>query len=134
MKKMETQRQSVKKWLESGRTITAHEAYLLCGTMRLSAIIHHLKNEKGMYIVSERIYTDQTNFSKYWLTSDPKLKEEIKAYLMRGNYITTTIAEQVFECDNLSLILKELKDEGLNIVEKTKKPLCGEEFNLWVIK
>lgn len=67
MKRIETQRKSVKEWLESGKDITARDAYRLCGTMRLSAIIWHLKNERNMPIADERIYEDGTNYSRYWL-------------------------------------------------------------------
>ena len=131
---METQRKAVKEWLKSGKSITAHEAYMLCGTMRLSAIIHHLKNDRGMRIVSERIFTSQTNFSKYWLEADPYKKEAIKDFLNRGNHITEDVAYQMFDCDELNIVLSELRKEGMNIVPKHVKPLCGKEFVKFLLK
>jgi hypothetical protein len=132
--KFDTQRAKVAEYLKEGNTITARDAYKLCGTMRLSAIIHHLRFERDMAIADKRIYEDNTNYSKYWLTSDPALKDEIKDYLMRGNYMTTEIAEQVFDCDYLNVVLNELREEGLNIVSKRRKPLCGKEFTIWIIE
>lgn len=132
--KFDTQRAKVAEYLKEGNTITARDAYKLCGTMRLSAIIHHLRHERGMAIADERIYEENTNYSKYWLCADPKLKAEMKDYMMRGNYMTTEIAEQVFECDYLNVLLNELKEEGLNIVSKRRKPLCGKEFTIWTIE
>lgn len=134
MEKMETQRKAVKEWLKSGKAITAAEAYRLCGTMRLSAIIFYLRNNKGMNIDSERIYEEGTNYSKYWLKADEKKKEEIKNYLKRGNHITEEVANQVFECDELNIVISELRKEGLNIVSKHVKPLCGKEFVKWLAK
>lgn len=134
MKKMETQRKAVKEWLKSGKSITAHEAYMLCGTMRLSAIIFYLKNDKGMNIASERIYTDQTNFSKYWLEANPYKKEAIKDFLNRGNHITEEVAYQMYDCDELNIVIKELRKEGMNIVSKHVNPLCGKPFEKWFVK
>jgi hypothetical protein len=31
-------------------------------------------------------------------------------------------------------VLDELKEEGLNIVSKRRKPLCGKEFTIWTIE
>jgi hypothetical protein len=132
--KFETQRAKVAEFLKDGNTITARDAYRLCGTMRLSAIIHHLRYERGMAIADERIYEKNTNYSKYWLTADPALKAEMKEYMMRGNYMTTEVAKQVFECDYLYVVLNELKEEGLKVVGKRRKPLCGKEFTIWTIE
>lgn len=132
--KIETQRAKVAKYLKEGNTITARDAYRLCGTMRLSAIIHHLRYDRDMPIADERIYEKNTNYSKYWLTVDPALKNEMKEYMMRGNYMTTEVAKQVFECDYLYVVLNELKEEGLKIVGKRRKPLCGKEFTIWTIE
>lgn len=132
--KFETQRAKVAEYLKEGNTITARDAYKLCGTMRLSAIIHHLRFERDMAIADERIYEENTNYSKYWLTAEPSLKAEMKDYMVRGNYMTMEIAKQVFECDYLNVVLNELKEEGLNIVSKRRKPLCGKEFTIWTIE
>jgi hypothetical protein len=132
--KIETQRAKVAEYLKEGNTITARDAYKLCGTMRLSAIIHHLRYGRDMPIADERIYEENTNYSKYWLTAEPSLKAEMKDYMVRGNYMTMEIAKQVFECDYLNVVLNELKEEGLNIVSKRRKPLCGKEFTIWTIE
>lgn len=132
--KFETQRAKVAEYLKEGNTITARDAYKLCGTMRLSAIIHHLRYDRDMPIADERIYEENTNYSKYWLTAEPSLKAEMKDYMVRGNYMTMEIAKQVFECDYLNVVLNELKEEGLNIVSKRRKPLCGKEFTIWTIE
>lgn len=132
--KFDTQRAKVAEYLKEGNTITARDAYKLCGTMRLSAIIHHLRYDRDMPIVDERIYEENTNYSKYWLTAEPSLKAEMKDYMVRGNYMTMEIAKQVFECDYLNVVLNELKEEGLNIVSKRRKPLCGKEFTIWTIE
>ena len=134
MKKMETQRKAVKEWLESGKTITAHEAYMLCGTMRLSAIIHHLRYERDMAIADERIYEENTNYSKYWLTADPKIKVEIKDFLLRGNRLTEEYAKEVFDCDHIKVVINELRKEGMNILCETVHPLCGKKFNRYYFK
>ena len=131
---MKTQRKAVMEWLKSGKSITAHEAYMLCGTMRLSAIIHYLKNEKGMNIASQRYYTDQTNYSSYWLEADPYKKDAIKDFLNRGNHITEEVADQMFDCDDLNIVISELRKEGMVIVSKQVKPLCGKEFTKWFVK
>lgn len=132
--KFETQRAKVAEYLKEGNTITARDAYKLCGTMRLSAIIHHLRYDRDMPIADKRIYEENTNYSKYWLTAEPSLKAEMKDYMVRGNYMTMEIAKQVFECDYLNVVLNELKEEGLNIVSKRRKPLCGKEFTIWTIE
>lgn len=131
---METQRKAVKEWLESGKTITARDAYALCGSMRLSAIIFHLKNERGMPIADERIYEEDTNYSKYWLTADPKIKAEIKDFLLRGNRLTEESAKEVFECGHLKVVINELREEGMNILCETVHPLCGKKFNRYYFK
>ena len=131
----ETKIAKVKEHLMSGKSITSWEAIRLYRATRLSAIIFELKNRHGLTIGSE-IITDEngTHYSKYFLKADPKLKGEIKDYMMRGNYLTKEVAEQVFECKNINLVLDELREEGLNIVSKRRKPLCGKEFTIWTIE
>lgn len=131
---METQRQAIKEWLEDGKTITAHEAYILCGTMRLSAIIHHLRYDRGMAIADERIYTDQTNFSKYWLTADPYIKKEIREFLLLGNSITEECAREKFECNYLKVVINELREDGLNIVSETYRPWFRDPIVSYYLK
>ena len=126
----ETKIAKVKEHLMSGKSITSWEAIQLYGCTRLSAVIFELKNRHGLTIASELITEDGVHCSKYSLKADPKLKGEIKDYMMRGNYLTKEVAEQVFECKNINLVLDELKEEGLNIVSKRRKPLCGKEFTI----
>lgn len=131
----ETKTAKVKEHLMSGKSITSWEAIQLYRATRLSAIIFELKNRHGLTIASE-IITDENgaHYSKYFLKADPTLKGEIKDYMMRGNYLTKEVAEQVFECKNINLVLDELREEGLNIVSKRRKPLCGKEFTIWTIE
>lgn len=132
--KFDTQRAKVKAYLESGKSITSWEAIEMFHCTRLSAVIFSLKNDYGMNIVAEMVSGDGVRYAKYFLKADSKLKGEIKDYLMRGNYLTKEVAEQVFECKNINLVLDELKEEGLNIVSKRRKPLCGKEFTIWTIE
>lgn len=130
----ETKTANVKRHLLEGKSITSWEAIQLYRATRLSAIIFELKNRHGLTIGSETIVEDGVHYSKYYLMADPKLKVEIKDYLLRGNYLTKEVAEQMFDCDNINLVLDELKKEGLNIVSKKRKPLCGKEFTIWTIE
>ena len=132
--KFETQRAKVAEYLKEGNTITARDAYHLCGTMRLSAIIYHLRNERDMAIADERIFEENTNYSKYWLTSDPKIKAEIKDFLLRGNRITEESAKEVFDCDHIKVVINELREEGMNILCETVHPICGKKFNRYYFK
>ena len=130
----ETKTAKVKEHLMSGKSITSWEAIQLYRATRLSAIIFELKNRHGLTIGSETIVDGDTRYSRYYLIADPKIKCEIKDYMIRGNYLTNEVAEQVFNCDNVDLVLKELREEGLNIVGKLRKPLCGKEFTIWTIE
>jgi hypothetical protein len=132
--KFDTQRAKVAEYLKEGNTITARDAYKLCGTMRLSAIIFHLKNERDMPIADERIYEENTNYSKYWLCADPKIKAEIKNFLLHGNKITEEIAKEHFDCDHIKVVINELREEGMNILCETVHPLCGKKFNRYYFK
>ena len=132
--KFDTQRAKVAEYLKEGNTITARDAYHLCGTMRLSAIIYHLRNERDMAIADERIYEEDTNYSKYWLTADPTIKNAIKNYLLHGEYMTEEKAREHFDCDCLKVVINELREEGMNILCETVHPLCGKKFNRYYFK
>lgn len=132
--KFDTQRAKVAEYLKEGNTITARDAYHLCGTMRLSAIIYHLRNERDMAIADERIFEENTNYSKYWLTSDPVVKNTIRGHLLHGNYITEEIAKEHFDCDHIKVVINELREEGMNILCETVHPLCGKKFNRYYFK
>lgn len=45
----------------------------------------------------------------------PKHQQNIKQYLLDGNYITPIIAENVFHCHRLSAVIHRLRKEGMNI-------------------
>lgn len=132
--KFDTQRAKVKAYLESGKSLTSWEAIEMFHCTRLSAVIFSLKNDYNMNIVTEMVSGDGVRYAKYMLKADPKLKAEMKGYMMRGNYMTKEVAEQVFECKNLDMVLNELREEGLNIISKRRKPLCGKEFTIWTIE
>lgn len=128
-----TQRAKVKAYLESGRPITSWEAIEKFHCSRLSAVIYSLRYEYNMNIATEMFEENGTRCAKYVLKANPIVKESIKEYLLRGSYLTEEIAQQVFECDNVKLVLNELKGEGLNVVSKQKTPLCGKPFTIWTI-
>lgn len=132
--KFNTKTAKVKAYLEAGNTITSWEAINLFKCTRLSAVIFNLINEYDMPIDSKRVYEDGTNYSIYWLTADPKVKEEIKSYLLRGNGITEEQALDVWGIKYLKVVLQELHDEGMNIVSKKVRHLCGEDEIMWFCK
>lgn len=62
----------VKRWLESGKSITSRQAIDEFGCTRLSAVIFVLKNEYEMTIESEKVSVKNRNgrwveVSKYYL-------------------------------------------------------------------
>ena len=130
----ETKTAKVKHYLEEGNTITSWQAIELFKCTRLSAVIFNLINIHGMPIASERIYEENTNYSKYWLTADPALKAEIKDALLRGSSITEETAKEVFDCDHIKVVINELREEGMNILCETVHPLCGKKFNRYYFK
>lgn len=130
----ETKISNVKRHLLEGKTLTSWEAIQLYRATRLSAIIFELKNRHGLNIGSEMIVEDGVHYSKYYLKADPILKGEIKDYLSRGNYLTKEVAEQVFDCKYLNVLIAELKEEGLNIIEENVRPLCGKKFTRYYVK
>ena len=68
MERRESQKEQVKKWLESGKSITPIEALYLFGVFRLSAIIYILKNDEDMPIETEMVYEDEgKRYAKYYL-------------------------------------------------------------------
>ena len=65
--KRKTQKQKIKEWLESGRSITPIEALEMFGSFRLGAIIFTLR-EEGMPIKTEFVTNRyKTKFAKYTL-------------------------------------------------------------------
>lgn len=135
MERTETQRRLIADYLNKGNAITPIDALNLFGCFRLSAVVYFLKNEKGMNIHTEMVYEPNgKRHAKYYLVANPKLKAEIKDYMMRGNYLTKEVAEQVFDCKYLNVLIAELKEEGLNIIEERVHPLCGKKFIRYRVK
>ena len=133
-KNLETKIGKVRAFLEDGNTITSWKAIELFRCTRLSAVIYALRNDYGMAIADKRIYEEDTNYSKYWLTADPATKNAIKDYLLNGKRITEEIAKEHFDCDFIKVIINELREEGLNIVSAKRTPLCGKSYSIWYIK
>ena len=133
-KNLETKIGKVRAFLEDGNSITSWKAIELFRCTRLSAVIYALRNDYGMAIADKRIYEEDTNYSKYWLTADPTTKNAIKEYLLNGNRITEEIAKGHFDCDCIKVVINELREEGLNIVSAKRTPLCGKSYSIWYIK
>lgn len=133
-KNLETKIGKVRAFLEEGNTLTSWKAIELFRCTRLSAVIYALRNDYGMAIADERIYEEDTNYSKYWLVADPETKRAIKDYLLRGNHITEEIAKEHFDCDYIKVVVNELREEGLNIIEERARPLCGKKFTRYYVK
>lgn len=127
-KNLDTKIGKVRAFLEDGNTITSWKAIELFRCTRLSAAIYALRNDYGMAIADKRIYEEDTNYSKYWLTiSDDSLKE-IKDYLLRGNKITESRSKDVFGIDNFAILLNCLREDGIELRSKMVRPLCGKPY------
>ena len=134
-KNLNTKIGKVRAFLEEGNTITSWDAIKMFNYTRLADGIHRLINDYGLAIESKMVYEDDgVKYAKYWLTADPKIKAEIKDFLLRGNRITEESAKEVFECDYLKVVINELREEGMNIVCETVHPLCGKKFNRYYFK
>ena len=133
-KNLDTKIGKVRAYLEDGNTITSWKAIELFRCSRLSAVIYALRNDYGMAIADKRIYEEDTNYSKYWLTADPATKNAIKDYLLNGKRITEEIAKEHFDCDCIKVVVNELREEGLNIVSAKRTPLCGKSYTIWYTK
>ena len=64
MKKVKTQQQQIQKHLESGRKLTAAQAYEKYGCLRLASRIFNLK-KAGMPIITEMVTKNGTTFASY---------------------------------------------------------------------
>ena len=133
-KNLDTKIGKVRAFLEDGNTITSWKAIELFRCTRLSAVIYALRNDYGMAIADKRIYEEDPNYSKYWLTADPATKNAIKDYLLNGKRITEEIAKEHFDCDCIKVVVNELREEGLNIVSAKRTPLCGKSYTIWYTK
>jgi hypothetical protein len=63
---MKTQKEQIKKYLLSRKTITPIQALNKFGCFRLAAVIYKLKNE-GLKIVTEIEYNKKKQYAKYKL-------------------------------------------------------------------
>ena len=133
-KNLETKIGKVRAFLEEGNTLTSWKAIELFRCTRLSAVIYALRNDYGMAIADKRIYEEDTNYSKYWLTADPATKNAIKDYLLKGKRITEEIAKEHFDCDCIKVVINQLREEGLNIVSAKRTPICGKSYTIWYTK
>lgn len=134
-KNLNTKIGKVRAFLEEGNTITSWDAIKMFNYTRLADGIHRLINDYGLAIESKMVYEDDgVKYAKYWLTADPKIKAEIKDFLLRGNRLTEESAKEVFECDHVKVVINELREEGMNILCDTVHPLCGKKFNRYYFK
>ena len=134
-KNLNTKIGKVRAFLEEGNTITSWEAIKMFNYTRLADGIHRLINDYGLPIEAKMVYEDDgVKYAKYWLTADPKIKAEIKDFLLRGNRITEESAKEVFDCDHVKVVVNELREEGMNILCETVHPLCGKKFNRYYFK
>jgi len=68
--KKKTQKDEIRHYLNCGNSLTALEALNMFGSMRLAAVIHDLKHNDGMGIVSEEITTaNGKKIARYKATS-----------------------------------------------------------------
>lgn len=134
-KNLNTKIGKVRAFLEEGNTITSWDAIKMFNYTRLADGIHRLINDYGLAIESKMVYEDDgVKYAKYWLTADPKIKAEIKEFLLHGNRITEKSAKEVFDCDHIKVVINELREEGMNILCETVHPLCGKKFNRYYFK
>ena len=67
MNKKPSKKDIIKQYLLDGNKVSPLEAFRLCGSMRLSAIIFDLKDE-GMNIKSEMVYEPSgVRYARYYL-------------------------------------------------------------------
>lgn len=134
-KNLETKIGKVRAFLEEGNTITSWDAIRMFDYTRLAAGVKYLEDNYGLVIERKMVYEDDgVKYAKYWLCADPKIKSEIKDFLLRGNRLTEESAKEVFECDHLKVVINELREEGMNILCETVHPLCGKKFNRYYFK
>ena len=87
-----------------------------------------------MLIVSEMISgEDGVRFAEYHQVASPKTKEAIKAYLMEGNSITSSIALAKFGCDHLRVVVRDLQNEGLKISYKLEDDNNGGRIRVYTL-
>ena len=134
-KNLDTKIGKVRAFLEEGNTLTSWDAIHMFDYTRLAAGVKYLEDNYGLVIGRKMVYEDDgVKYAKYWLCADPKIKAEIKDFLLRGNRITEKSAKEVFDCDHIKVVINELREEGMNILCETVHPLCGKKFNRYYFK
>ena len=82
-----TQKNNIKKHLQSGQSITPIDALERYGCFRLAAIIHTLKNEYGMDIKTELIKNKYgTKYGKYTLANLSEDEDKVRLLLKIYGY------------------------------------------------
>lgn len=66
MKKQRTQQEQIQRHLETGRKLTAAQAYEKYGSMRLASVVFKLKKE-GLPIITEMVTKNGSTFASYQL-------------------------------------------------------------------
>lgn len=69
----ESQNKAIKKWLESGKSISQKTADKIFNCWRLSARIYDLKNKFGMNIKTEMVTYGRKKYARYFLVIDKPL-------------------------------------------------------------
>lgn len=64
MKKQRTQQEQIQRHLESGRKLTAAQAYEKFGSMRLASVIFKLKRS-GLPIITQMVTKNGSTFASY---------------------------------------------------------------------
>lgn len=62
-----TQRDIVRNYLLKGNSITPLEAFNLCNTMRLSAIIYELRHDEQLPILMAQPEAPEKPYAMYWI-------------------------------------------------------------------
>lgn len=88
-----------------------------------------------MLIVSEMISNeDGTRFARYHQVAKSGTKEEIKNYLMMKGEITSIIARDMFNCDHLKVVIRDLNNEGMKIIKTLEANEKGYLVNVYRLK
>ncbi len=135
MAKFSTHIENVKNHLNNGLSITSWEAIEMYHCTRLSAVIYSLKDRHDMSIVSEMISNeDGTRFARYHQVAKSGTKEEIKNYLMMKGEITSIIARDMFNCDHLKVVIRDLNNDGMKIIKTLEANEKGYLVNVYRLK
>ena len=68
MERTDTQRNIIRQYMLTGKSITPLEALNMCGCFRLSAVIYRLRNEDELPICMDRPEAeDGKPYARYWI-------------------------------------------------------------------